>query len=277
MLADQMITALEYLHKKSFLHRDVKPDNFLIGQGNRASQLFVIDFGLSKKYRNPETHEHIGLATGKSLTGTARYASINALKGLEQSRRDDMEALGYCFLYLLAGSLPWMGLDARDRKQKYQRICEVKVATSLESLCRPFPHEFLMYLRHVRSLQFEELPAYALYRHWFRELFLRSGFLYDYQYDWVEAAPRRLPEPVPHDPGGSVGAVVPSSAISKTTSEDQAAPPLAPVALSPEPDAPAQSPKKPQRPPREPAAAAAPPGGSTPPARRTVARQAKLK
>jgi casein kinase 1 len=265
-----MITALEYLHKKSFLHRDVKPDNFLIGIGSRASQIFVIDFGLSKKYRNPETHEHIKLATGKSLTGTARYASVNALKGLEQSRRDDMEELGYCFLYFLAGSLPWMGLDARDRKQKYARICEVKEATTLEALCAPYPPEFLFYMRHVKSLQFEEVPAYSLYRQWFRELFLRSGFLYDSHYDWVEAAPRRPPEPLAHDTVGSTGAVVPSSAISKATSEEPG--PLAPVAMTQEPE----PPKRPQRLSRElPAPAAAAAGGWAAPGRRSFPHQGK--
>jgi serine/threonine protein kinase len=229
MVADQMIAALEYMHKKSFLHRDVKPDNFLIGTGDRKGQVFVIDFGLSKRYRNPETHEHIQLATGKSLTGTARYASVNALRGLEQSRRDDLEALGYCLLYFLNGSLPWMGLDAKDRKQKYERIFEVKSATTIENVCAGQPPEFLSFLRHVRSLRFDEVPAYGLYRQWFRELFIARQFVYDYAYDWVEEAQPpvvepspKTPESPPREPGGSNGAVVPSSAISreeKTISE----------------------------------------------------------
>jgi serine/threonine protein kinase len=188
MVADQLIAALEFVHLKSFLHRDVKPDNFLIGTGNRSNQLFVIDFGLSKKYQNPETREHIKFAQGKSLTGTARYASVNALCGLEQSRRDDLEAIGYCLLYFLRGSLPWMGLDAKNHQEKYERICEVKMQISFERLCEGFPPEFVMYFKAVRALQFMERPNYALYRHWFRELFLRSGFVFDYLYDWVTGA-----------------------------------------------------------------------------------------
>jgi serine/threonine protein kinase len=196
MIADQLIAGLEYIHIKSFLHRDVKPDNFLIGTGNRLNQLFVIDFGLSKKYQNPETREHIKFAHGKSLTGTARYASVNALRGFEQSRRDDLEALGYCLLYFLRGSLPWMGLDGKDHREKYERICEVKMQTSFERLCEGFPPEFVMYFNALRALQFTDRPNYALYRQWFRELFVRSGFVFDYQYDWVTGA-EIGPDPTP--------------------------------------------------------------------------------
>lgn len=185
MIADQCISALQYIHHKSFIHRDVKPDNFLIGSGNKSSQIFVIDFGLSKKYRDPKTLEHMKFQTGKSLTGTARYASINALKGYEQSRRDDIESLAYCLLYFLRGSLPWMGLDAKDRKQKYERIRDVKQSTKIEDLCNNLPEEFAIFLQKVRALDFVEEPDYAGYRKMFYDLFIRLGYVYDYQYDWV--------------------------------------------------------------------------------------------
>ena len=105
MLADQMISRIEYLHTKNFLHRDVKPDNFLTGLGKKASSVFLIDFGLSKKYID-KTKNHIPFREGKSLTGTVRYTSINTHLGLEQSRRDDIEGLGYVFIYFLRGNLP---------------------------------------------------------------------------------------------------------------------------------------------------------------------------
>nr|AGM32882.1 CK1 family protein kinase [Coptotermes formosanus] len=129
---------------------------------------------------------HIPYTDKKSLTGTARYASVNSLRGIEQSRRDDMESLAFVWMYLLKGTLPWMGLDAKDRKQKYQRICDVKAATSIETLCEGFPREFSDYLNEVRKLGFEEEPKYSQYRELFFQLFLNMGYTWDGVYDWTE-------------------------------------------------------------------------------------------
>lgn len=185
MIADQAISALEFIHIRRFIHRDIKPDNFMIGTGNKKNKLFVIDFGLSKRYRDLKTDVHINYVEGKTLTGTARYASINALKGCEQSRRDDLEALGYCLLYFLRGSLPWMGLPGKNRKEKYEKICSVKAETKLEDLCKGFPPEFQAFLKMVRSLDFTQEPEYSKYRKMFRDCLIREGYVYDYQYDWV--------------------------------------------------------------------------------------------
>ena len=188
MLADQMINAVEFLHRRHFIHRDIKPDNFLIGTGNCSNQVFIIDFGLSKKYRDPSTWKHISWSEGKSLTGTARYASVNAMKGFEQGRRDDMESLAYVWLYLLKGKLPWQGLPAPDQKMKMRRILEVKSHTSIEDLCKDVPEEFAKYLTSVKDLTFQEEPKYAEYRRMFRQLFIRMGYVYDFKYDWLVKA-----------------------------------------------------------------------------------------
>ena len=107
MIADQCIQRVEYIHSRGFLHRDLKPDNFLIGTGPREHYIHLIDLGLAKRYRDVKTEEHIPYRADKNLTGTARYASLWTHLGEEQSRRDDMECLGYFFVYLMRGSLPW--------------------------------------------------------------------------------------------------------------------------------------------------------------------------
>ncbi|CAF3197428.1 unnamed protein product [Rotaria socialis] len=185
MLADQMIGRIEFVHNKNFIHRDIKPDNFLMGIGRHCNKVFLIDFGLAKKYRDNRTRQHIPYREDKNLTGTARYASINAHLGIEQSRRDDMESLGYVLMYFNRGSLPWQGLKAATKKQKYEKISEKKMSTPVEILCKGFPAEFAMYLNYCRGLRFEEAPDYMYLRQLFRILFRTLNHQYDYTFDWT--------------------------------------------------------------------------------------------
>ena len=185
MLVDQMIGRLEYIHLKCFIHRDIKPDNFLMGIGRHCNKLFLIDFGLAKKYKDPRNRAHISYREDKNLTGTARYASINAHLGIEQSRRDDMESLGYVMMYFNRGVLPWQGMKATDKKKKYEKISEKKMSTPVEVLCKGFPAEFSMYLNYCRTLRFDEQPDYMYLRQLFRILFRTLNHQYDYIYDWT--------------------------------------------------------------------------------------------
>ena len=202
-LVSQLVSRLEYLHEKNYLHRDIKPDNFLVGLGTSSSSsssssssgrtagpggaaatVYMIDFGLAKRYRDSR-HNHISYRDRKSLTGTARYASINTHLGLEQSRRDDLESTGYVLMYFLRGSLPWQGLRAPNKKIKYQKICAKKMGTPVESLCSKFPSEFSMYLSYCRSLRFDERPDYAYLRSLFQRVGAKEGFKFDYVFDWT--------------------------------------------------------------------------------------------
>lgn len=138
LTVEQMLERIEHLHARNFIHRDIKPDNFVIGR-ETSSTVYMIDYGLARRYRDPKTKQHIPFRENKSLIGTARYASINAHIGYEQSRRNDIESLLYVFVYFLKGTLPWQGIKAHNKKDKYARIMDIKMSTPAETLCRGLP------------------------------------------------------------------------------------------------------------------------------------------
>lgn len=186
MAARQMISRVQSIHEKNLIYRDIKPDNFLIGRpGTKGSNIIhMVDFGMAKQYRDPKTKQHIPYRERKSLSGTARYMSINTHLGREQSRRDDLESLGHVFMYFLRGSLPWQGLKAATNKQKYEKIGEKKQTTPIKELCEGLPEEFSIYLNYVRKLGFEETPDYDFLRELFAKVMKNNGDIDDQVYDW---------------------------------------------------------------------------------------------
>uniref|UniRef100_A0A7S2D973 Casein kinase I n=1 Tax=Alexandrium andersonii TaxID=327968 RepID=A0A7S2D973_9DINO len=184
LVAEQVIHRIEYLHSKGIIHRDIKPENFMFGLKSKVHHVYLIDFGLSKRYYDAK---HVQHRTRLSLTGTARYASINAHKGIEQSRRDDMEAIGHMLIYFLRGILPWSGLDAKTQEEKYRKIREKKESTPLDELCKGYPPAFQMYLQTARQLEFKARPDYSGYRELFKQVRdSQSPPLEDHHFPWLQ-------------------------------------------------------------------------------------------
>ena len=189
MLTEQLITRIEFIHSKGLLYCDIKPENFTIGLDAKSGVIHAVEFTMCKRYKDEKTQQHILYKENKTLIGAALYSSINAHLGIRQTRRDDLEALGYMLIYFLKGKLPWKGLQASDKAEKCQKIMEKKMTIPIEYLCFGFPMEFATYFHYCRSLRFNDRPDYGLLKKMMRELMNKEGFKYDYLYDWTDPDP----------------------------------------------------------------------------------------
>ena len=185
ILGYQMVNILQYIHDRHIIHRDIKPDNFVMGAQEDNAKLYILDFGLAKKYRSSRTLVQYPYVKKKKLTGTARYASIHALEAYEQSRRDDLESVGYVLMYFLRGNLPWQGLKVRSKEDRYKKILEKKKETSSQDLCKEFPHEFFEYVDYSKNLEYEENPDYDFLRQKFLDVLKGLNEEMNYIYDWT--------------------------------------------------------------------------------------------
>ena len=186
LLGIEMLKILKDIHDKHFIHRDIKPDNFAIGYSNPKT-IYLLDFGLAKKYRSSKTLEQKPMMKNKKLTGTARYASINALKGYDQSRRDDLESVGYVLAYLLRGNLPWQGIVVKTKEEKYAKILYKKQYITPEQLLDGYPSELVNYLKYCKYLDYEQEPDYNYLTGLFVNIIkneLKEEI--DYKYDWIK-------------------------------------------------------------------------------------------
>lgn len=190
LVADQTIRRIAYLHSRGILHRDIKPDNFVVGRGGQSNLIYVVDFGLSKRF--VKRNQHIPYRDNLQFVGTARYGSIHAHEGIEQSRRDDLESLGYTLLYLHKGWLPWQGLQAASIKQKHQMILKIKKEMPVKELCKNCPAAFAAYFNYCHALRFADHPDYGFLRRPFKRLLL-DGDVTDAassdHFDWCATQP----------------------------------------------------------------------------------------
>lgn len=158
-IACQILRLIRAVHETGIIHRDIKPNNFIFGKQDPET-LYILDFGLSRRYINKKG-VHMPSRTGRSLIGTARYASINMHMGLEPSRRDDLESIGYMLVYLVKGRLPWQGFRKKKGKSDLKRIGECKMSTKVDDLCADLPACFGEYLKYAHQLKFDETPDYT--------------------------------------------------------------------------------------------------------------------
>ncbi|KAI9256493.1 kinase-like domain-containing protein [Phascolomyces articulosus] len=186
-IGKQMLSRIERMHKAGYIHRDIKPDNFAMGvEGADRHVVHVLDFGLAKRVKTVDNY-HIKKVTGKkSVIGTARYTSINSHRGIEQSRRDDLESVGYTLVYFARGSLPWQGIRRSNNNAKYHEIFLKKDAITIEQLCEGLPRQFKNYFHHVYNLHFKEKPDYPMLHGLFDSMMAENGFKYDNVYEWEE-------------------------------------------------------------------------------------------
>ena len=185
MIGFQFVSILEYIHNKHIIHRDIKPDNFVVGLDNLSHNIYILDFGLSKKYRSSKTLKQIPFNNIEKIIGTVRYNSINANEGFEQSRRDDLESAGYVLIYFIKGELPWQGLPANNKEEKYRKILRMKNKITAKELCKEIPEEFAEFVDYTRNLEYSEQPNYDRLKNLFISILNRLNYTFDYVYDWT--------------------------------------------------------------------------------------------
>ncbi len=184
LIAIQCINRLESVHSKGIIHCDIKPENFVIGSKDKRL-IYLLDFGLSKKYRSDRTKNHIQFSITKTMTGTARYASINALSGLQLSRRDDLESLSYIILYFLTKRLPWQGIEAKTLAKRYKKIYNKKIELEKWEKFSQIPIEIQDFIKYCRSLKFTQEPNYKKMRNYFYDLMKRQNIENDGNFSWI--------------------------------------------------------------------------------------------
>jgi len=205
MIGEQLINRIKFYHDHDVIHRDIKPNNILIEYNRPQQNLYLIDFGLAKKYRINKTH--IPYSDSVNRVGTARYMSVNAHKKHELSRKDDMYSIGYVLLYFILGKLPWQGLHQIKGKKINDQICKVKNNTSNTELtakigcdnCKESSkvcsaqNVFKNYFDYLDSLRFDSDINYNYILKLLLTCMEDHQYCYDYKWDWYRDRGTKVP------------------------------------------------------------------------------------
>ena len=181
ILADQMLSRIEFVHSRNYIHGNIKPAQFLMGRGLMKYKVYITPYRYSKRYRDPISGLHIPYKEGLGFIGTANFASINQLKGNELIRRDDIESLGYTLLYFLKGILPWNNIKAKTLNERMEKVKEIKMNTSLDIICNGCPEEFITFIQYSRDLKFEDRPDYDYLRKILRQIRKKNNLIGSYK------------------------------------------------------------------------------------------------
>ena len=184
MIGIQILDRLEYIHSKYIIHRDIKADNFLIGLKNKGI-IYIIDFGLAKQYKSRKTGKHVKFVINKKWSGTSRFASANTLRGVEPSRRDDLESFCYLLLYLMKGSLPWDHINEESEINEILIIYKMKQYMTPEMLFRDLPLQMAKFYKYCKSLEFEQKPNYKYLRSLLISILKNIGEQNDLHFCWI--------------------------------------------------------------------------------------------
>eukprot|EP00928_Gymnodinium_smaydae_P095473 TRINITY_DN8222_c1_g1_i5.p1 TRINITY_DN8222_c1_g1~~TRINITY_DN8222_c1_g1_i5.p1 ORF type:complete len:345 (+),score=49.91 TRINITY_DN8222_c1_g1_i5:143-1036(+) len=190
MLAEQMVTRMEYVHNKGLVHRNIKPSHFAIGLGAKADVVHLIDFGFAKHVCESKARTYLHRAELPKVVGTLRYMSMNAHRGLEETRSDDLESLGYVLTYFLRGRLPWQGMQGSTESERHKKILDKKMSTSMHELCCRAPRELAELCAYSERSHCDANPDYTYLKRSVRHALSRFGSNHVCRFDWTGRASR---------------------------------------------------------------------------------------
>ena len=181
----QIIDRIKSIHSKNMLHLDIKPSNFLVGNPNN-SLIYIIDFGLSKQYRSSRTGKHIQYSKNKYFAGNICYTSLNTMKGIEPTRRDDLESIGYMLIYLYTQKLPWHNIKAQNTLELSKKVLEIKSLISIKMICEDTPKEMIEFMQYIRALNFDENPNYNYLTKLLEIMLQKINKNNDMNFSWID-------------------------------------------------------------------------------------------